>query len=90
MSPQRPEDFVERFAEAVRAERERLGLSQKKLAETAGVARTGVVTLEQGKRVPTLFVAKALATALADLVARAEEKGRAAKARRKPAAKEGS
>lgn len=73
---------MKRFAEAVRAERERLGMSQKKLAESAGVARTGVVTLEQGKRVPTLFIAKALANglgcSLTDLVTAAESESQSA------------
>jgi transcriptional regulator with XRE-family HTH domain len=79
---QPPENFVEKFAQVIRAERERLGLSQKKLAEIAGVARTGIVTLEQGKRVPSIYIAKALANALGTdlsaLVGRAEGIARSA------------
>jgi transcriptional regulator with XRE-family HTH domain len=71
-----PEQFVTKFAAAVRDERLKQGLSQKKLAEIARVGRTGVVMLEQGTRVPTLFLAKSLANALgcelAALVERAE------------------
>lgn len=77
MAAQNPEKFVKNFAAVVRARRVRNDVSQKKLAELARVGRTGVVTLEQGKRVPTLYVAKALANALgcglAELVHEAEQ-----------------
>lgn len=64
------------FGEAVRRQRERLGLSQEDFAERANVHRTYISSVELGKVSVGLEVANALATALAmklsELVHKAE------------------
>ncbi|NLE09261.1 MAG: helix-turn-helix transcriptional regulator [Dehalococcoidales bacterium] len=44
--------------------RNRLGLTQEKLAETVGVRRETIIFLEQGKYNPSLKLAHAIARAL--------------------------
>ena len=39
-------------------------MSQKKLAEVSGVGRSGIVTIEAGKRIPSVLLCKMLADAL--------------------------
>lgn len=72
-----PDQFVRRLGIVFREARVAAGLSQRKLAQVAGVARTGVILFERGERIPTIFVCKALANALQRplhrLVAAAEE-----------------
>ena len=48
----------------VRFYREKLGISTYKLAELANISQSHVVAIENGKRVPTIYVAKRLANAL--------------------------
>lgn len=45
-----------RYGENLRAERERIGLTQARLAELAGLHRPAVSLLEAGKRAPTVEV----------------------------------
>lgn len=56
------------FSQAVVARlkeaRQRKGWSQEKLAEKAGVSRTGITMVESGERRPTLMFCHALTTAL--------------------------
>jgi transcriptional regulator with XRE-family HTH domain len=52
------------FGRAVRHERERLGLSQAKFAEHAGVHRTYISSVELGKVNVGIEIANALARAL--------------------------
>ena len=65
------------FGRAVRARRERIGLSQEALADEANVHRTYVSMLERGVSNPTLSVifdlAEALGTTMASLVREVEE-----------------
>lgn len=44
--------------------REKAGLSQKKLAALSGVGRTGIVTIEAGQRLPSIWLCKVLADGL--------------------------
>lgn len=64
------------FGQAVRAERERQGVSQEALGDYAGLDRTYVSGLERATRNPTLATMEKLATALgvplSKLVAEAE------------------
>ena len=64
------------FGQAVRARRERLGLSQEEFAHRARMDRTYASGIERGVRNPTLRViarvAKALGTPAYKLLARAE------------------
>ena len=59
------------------AARKSAGLSQNQLAEKAKVGRTGIVMVEQGKRMPSVEFVKKLADGigipLSELVAKAEE-----------------
>ena len=68
-----------RFGRAITRRRHELGLSQEELAERAGLHRTYVGDIEQGKRNPSLVniekLAHALALSLSELFARCEEKG---------------
>jgi transcriptional regulator with XRE-family HTH domain len=68
------------FAEIVREQRGRKGLSQEALAEAADIHHTYVGLLERGKRVPTLQVAERIANALgrklSSLVEEAERRSR--------------
>jgi HTH-type transcriptional regulator/antitoxin HipB len=52
------------LAEAVRARREELGLSQRQLAERAGMAQPGIARFGAGGTTPTLPLPERLATAL--------------------------
>ena len=67
------------FGKAVKAERERLELSQERLGELAKLDRTYVSGLERATRNPTLAtmekLAKALGVPLSKLVAEAERHG---------------
>jgi transcriptional regulator with XRE-family HTH domain len=64
------------FGQAIRQERERLGLSQEKFAERANVHRTYISSIELGKVSMGIEIAHALASALglklSELVRRAE------------------
>jgi transcriptional regulator with XRE-family HTH domain len=59
------------LGEAIRAQREQLGLSQEKLAEQCGFDRTYISMLERGKRNPSLLnllkLAKGLKTSVSKL-----------------------
>jgi HTH-type transcriptional regulator / antitoxin HipB len=52
------------LAEAVRTRREELGLSQRQLAERAGMTQPGVARFEAGGTTPTISVLERLASAL--------------------------
>ena len=52
------------LAETVRSRREELGLSQRQLAERAGMTQPGVARFEAGGTTPTIPVLERLATAL--------------------------
>jgi HTH-type transcriptional regulator / antitoxin HipB len=52
------------LAEAVRTRRQELGLSQRQLAERAGMTQPGVARFEAGGTTPTIPVLERLATAL--------------------------
>lgn len=54
----------ERFAENLRAERERLGLSQEQLGYASGLHRTEISLLERGQRDPRLSTIVRLAHGL--------------------------
>ncbi|MCA9555975.1 MAG: helix-turn-helix transcriptional regulator, partial [Myxococcales bacterium] len=54
----------DRLDNAVRAHRERLGLSQQVLADRVGVSRQAVVAIEGGRQVPSTILALQLAQAL--------------------------
>ena len=66
------------FAEVVREQRAKLGVSQEDLAHDAGLHRTYVGLIERGLRNPTIEVGHALAlalgTTLSDLIRRAERR----------------
>jgi transcriptional regulator with XRE-family HTH domain len=57
---------------AIRAQRERLGISQEKLAECCGFDRTYISMLERGKRNPSLLnllkLSKGLQTSISTLI----------------------
>lgn len=71
-------DLAKRFGTAVRAERERQGVSQERLSDLADLDRTYVSGLERGLRNPTLGSMEKLAHALnvkvSKLVADAERR----------------
>jgi DNA-binding XRE family transcriptional regulator len=58
----------ERFAKALAAvpkdARENAGLSQSRLAALSGVGRSGIVTIEAGSRLPSIWLCKMLADGL--------------------------
>lgn len=54
----------ERLGNSLKAERERLGLTQAALAEAVGVSRKTVNTVENGVFVPSTLLALKLAAAL--------------------------
>ena len=64
------------FGLAVRRRRTAIGMSQERLAETAGLERAYVSALERGRRNPTLLtqqkIAVALGVPLRQLIAEAE------------------
>jgi transcriptional regulator with XRE-family HTH domain len=70
--------FTKRLGKVFADERVSKGLSQNRLSEMAGVARTGIILFERGERVPSIQICKHLADALAvplsTLVDRAEKK----------------
>lgn len=57
------------LAEAVRARREELGLSQRQLAERAGMTQPGIARFEAGGTAPTLPLLERLAAALGPTLA---------------------
>jgi transcriptional regulator with XRE-family HTH domain len=57
-------DVLERFGKRLREVRERVGVSQEKLAEMAGLHRTYVSSIERGKRNISLLNIERLASAL--------------------------
>lgn len=69
-------EIDKKFADAVRARRIELAISQEKLASMAGIHRTYMSSIERGRVQVSIAVAKELATALdvtlAKLVADAE------------------
>jgi HTH-type transcriptional regulator / antitoxin HipB len=52
------------LAQAVRGRREELGLSQRQLAERAGMTQPGIARFEAGGTTPTIPVLERLAAAL--------------------------
>lgn len=56
--------MAERLANTLKAERERLGLTQAALAEAVGVSRKTINTVENGVFVPSTVLALKLAAAL--------------------------
>jgi len=57
------------LAEAVRARREELGWSQRRLAERAGMTQPGIARFEAGGTTPTLPLLERLAAALGLILA---------------------
>jgi transcriptional regulator with XRE-family HTH domain len=57
-------DFKARFGDRIREERERLGLSQERLAFTAGLHRTHISLIERGQRSVRIETIERLAVAL--------------------------
>lgn len=53
-----------RFGRALRAARDRRGLTQHQLEESAGISRTAIARYEAGKRCPSLAEALVLAQRL--------------------------
>ena len=70
--------FAKRLGKVFADERIAQSLSQNRLSEMAGVARTGVIMFERGDRVPTIQICKNMADALSVpmsvLIERAEAK----------------
>lgn len=62
---------LEKLGQAIRSRRERLGLSQEKLADKCGFDRTYISMLERGKRNPSLLnllrIAKGLDVSVSEL-----------------------
>lgn len=56
--------MAERLVNTLKAERERLGLTQAALAERVGVSRKTINTVENGVFVPSTLLALKLAAAL--------------------------
>jgi transcriptional regulator with XRE-family HTH domain len=67
-----PESLIP-LGEAIRAQREKLGLSQEKLAERCGFDRTYISMLERGKRNPSLINLLKLAVGLQTSVSKLTE-----------------
>jgi transcriptional regulator with XRE-family HTH domain len=63
---------LERFGKRLRSVREKVGVSQEKLAEMAGLHRTYVSSVERGKRNISLLniqrLARALKVSMAELM----------------------
>jgi transcriptional regulator with XRE-family HTH domain len=70
------ERFVTALAKTFREARQRAGLSQNTLAARSGVGRTGIITFEQGSRIPSVLIMHKLASGidrpLSELIADAE------------------
>jgi transcriptional regulator with XRE-family HTH domain len=70
-----PEPALAALGRAVSTRRHRLGLSQERLAEAAGLHRTYLGSLERGERNPTVLtllrVASAVGCSVTDLVTEA-------------------
>ena len=68
--------FAASFGHVVRFRRDRLGLSQEKLADQTGLDRTTIGLIERGERSPSLdtvhLIAGALGEKLSTLVGEAE------------------
>ena len=66
------EKELQRFGACIRAERQRLGLSQEELADRAGLHRTYIGGVERGRRnigfLNLLRIARALDVSLTDLL----------------------
>lgn len=60
--------MVERLCNRLRAAREAQGLTQAQLAETIGVSRKTINTVENGVFVPSTLIALKLASALGEPV----------------------
>jgi transcriptional regulator with XRE-family HTH domain len=63
-SPRRPQAFQNAFGRALRRRRERLEVSQEKLAFTSEIHRTYISELERGLKNPSLTTIDRLAVAL--------------------------
>ena len=78
MASQPSDRFAEVLAAVLKDAREKAGLSQKKLAEISGVGRTGIVTIEAGLRLPSVWLCKMLAdgmgVSLASLMSEVERR----------------
>ena len=78
MALQPSERFAKALAAVLKETRENAGLSQKKLAALSGVGRTGIVTIEAGLRLPSIWLCKLLAdglnTPLGTLMAEVEDR----------------
>ncbi|RYG98706.1 MAG: XRE family transcriptional regulator [Alphaproteobacteria bacterium] len=64
VKPDEEKRVVERICEALKEERIRKGISQQRLAETAGLSRTGLRHIESLQTSPTLHSLLLLAKAL--------------------------
>jgi transcriptional regulator with XRE-family HTH domain len=72
------DEYAEILGDVFKETRERVGLSQKKLAEISGVGRTGIVSLEAAKRNPSILIGQMLAGGMdvpfASLIAEVERR----------------
>jgi len=66
-------ESLQPLGKAIRAQREKLGLSQEKLAERCGFDRTYISMLERGKRNPSLLNLLKLAGGLQTSVSKLTE-----------------
>jgi transcriptional regulator with XRE-family HTH domain len=71
-----PSNLKVALGQALRAKREKLGISQEELAELAGVDRTYVSILERGLKSPTLETFERICSALGTLPERVLEAAR--------------
>ena len=55
------DEYLEILGNVFKEARERVGMSQKKLAEVSGVGRTGIINLEAGKRSISILIGQMLA-----------------------------
>jgi len=62
---------MSKFSEKLKAERKRVGLSQQKIADLIGIARTNYIPYENGDVLPSIYtipkLAKALGVSIQDL-----------------------
>lgn len=56
--------LIDSFPERLRGARERLGITQQRLSEIAGMSETGLAMIERGERVPNLDTAARICWAL--------------------------